>query len=700
MARKKSRWSFLAACVVLELCVVANAAPTIAAVSRTIPTTPTATSRTPTTRTLNYVIPSPTPAPPTVGNLTMGCPPPLLPNVNNLVSATCLGPCCLPCPATSVFYEPGQLENVYTITSIFRAISASACGLLSIAYLILPSRRQHPHLIVLVFALLMVPWEALGTAWLAKKENLLCKSPYEIANMTNSWFCGVQGIALQYIVLVMGCLWMLLIANLHLLTVYHCSIIQNSMSRLMIVSFFLPLALVVPVAVRKQIENPGFGSICFVSAKAASAFLFYPLAIVVSLAALMHLGTIAHMIRTKLKANTPTAVSDSTSFCRTDSRSNPISRKQSRGQTARDISLMLKQQWRPGLLALCLVIIDIIYWLFYFIETKKLLSVGPNTDWFVQWKSCLSRQAKLSMQAGLLTSTSDSAEFKTASDNAQRACSYVAKPYVPNFAWAVLSDLLPAMFGIAILIIFGSKMELWQDLRTKLFHSSKGQDGSVMMGQIEKDAKGRHVPQQKQNHQSKQQAGKIQGIKGSSDVNDEDLGGHDVPTNPYGSRVNLSLNTTPAVLGGPPSKPSVQHITNVGVGQRSPPYSSTQQNDNYNSTRGGVPQDPSNRPNWPSTYTTTSPTHGHSPTSPGGMSSYIPYNNDVPTCPSRGSIHRQHKDDVVGESSRVRLEHSQSKEGHPQRLQATPQFTADNQGSLARVASPPPVLPRNNSRRV
>jgi len=92
-----------------------------------------------------------------------------------------------------VFYEPNKLENVYTITSIFRAISASACALLAIAYLLLPNRRRHPHLIVLLFALLMVPWEGLGTAWLYKKEDLLCKNVYEIADMSNSWFCGLQG---------------------------------------------------------------------------------------------------------------------------------------------------------------------------------------------------------------------------------------------------------------------------------------------------------------------------------------------------------------------------------------------------------------------------------------------------------------------------------------------------------------------------
>jgi hypothetical protein len=117
----------------------------------------------------------------------------MVPNIYNLTTLGCTGPCCLPCPVSSVFYEPHKLENIYTVTSILRFLSATACMLLSICYLILPSRRRHPHLIVLLFAMLMVPWEALGTAWLFKKEELLCKNVYEIADMTNSWFCGVQG---------------------------------------------------------------------------------------------------------------------------------------------------------------------------------------------------------------------------------------------------------------------------------------------------------------------------------------------------------------------------------------------------------------------------------------------------------------------------------------------------------------------------
>lgn len=123
----------------------------------------------------------------------VGCPPPLVPNLLNLVSGSCMGPCCLPCPASSVFYEPNKLENIYTVTCIVRALSATACGILALSYLLLPSRRKHPHLIVLSFATLMVPWEGLGTIWMYRKKDLLCKNVYEIATMSNSWLCGLQG---------------------------------------------------------------------------------------------------------------------------------------------------------------------------------------------------------------------------------------------------------------------------------------------------------------------------------------------------------------------------------------------------------------------------------------------------------------------------------------------------------------------------
>ncbi|KAF9332698.1 hypothetical protein BG006_004415, partial [Podila minutissima] len=424
-----------------------TSAPPPAKITTTAPkvTTPapTATPTTAPTSTTDFVIPSSsslTPAPtPNAGvisgNATAGaCPPPLLPNIYSLESDSCKGPCCLPCPASSVFYAPGQLETIYTITSYLRAVSAVSCLLLFLAYVVLPSRRKHPHLLVLVFAALMVPFEGLGTVWLKQKEEVLCKNVYEITTMANSWICGVQGIAFMYLVLTILCLATLLITNLHLLTVHRGALIQNHLGKFMVLSFFLPLSLVLPVALRKQIQNPGFGSVCFVSPEIASAYFFLPLS-------------------SRIQANA-VSVGDSTSNNPSDTHSNKtLSVRQRRLQTARDISQLLKQQWRPGLLALCLLITDMIYWLFYFTEAKKLEKIGASTQWFLQWTQCLGQQALLSIQSGTLplTTTPTPAEFQAAGEVAQRACSSIAEPFVPNFAWAVLAEMTPASFRIAIL---------------------------------------------------------------------------------------------------------------------------------------------------------------------------------------------------------------------------------------------------------
>ncbi|KAF8933407.1 hypothetical protein BGZ47_010877 [Haplosporangium gracile] len=353
---------------------------------------------------------------------------------------------------------------------------------------------------------MMVPWEGLGTAWLHMKTDLLCKNIYEPTTMTNSWFCGVQGIGLMYMVLTMLCLGFLLIANLHVLTVYRSYIVQNHLTKLVVLSFFLPLSLVLPVAIRKQIENPGFGSICFVSSQAASPYFFYPLSVVVCLATLLHLGTIAFMIKTSIQNNS-VAVSDSTSFkSQSDSQSNKtISQRRRRLQTARDISQILKQQWRPGLLALCLLIVDMTYWLFYFIEAKKLERITPDTPWFVEWITCLAGQAQEALLSGQLSATSTMDDLKAVGDVAQGACARIAAPYIPSFTWAALADIMPAVFGIIVLIIFGTKFELWQDLKGRIIGEK---DTTVfIMGDVSKDSGGQHhrpLSLEEQRHQNQE----------------------------------------------------------------------------------------------------------------------------------------------------------------------------------------------------
>ncbi|KAG0370069.1 hypothetical protein BGX24_002154 [Mortierella sp. AD032] len=412
------------------------------------------------------------------------CPPPLIPNIYSLATLGCDGACCIPCPVSTAFYEPHKLENVYTIASIFRVASTLSCLFLSICYLILPSRRKHPHLIVLVFVMLMIPWEALGTAWLLQKEELLCVSAYEIAEMTNSWFCGLSGTLLPYLALVIISLGALLITNLHLLTVYRSSLIQNSLGKLMVLTLILPLGAIIPVVIKNHIMYPGFGSICFIGPDMAGAYFFLPLSIVACVGAFLHLWTIFFMVKAAIVANSASSVGNSHS------------------QSS---------------------------------NAKKLLSVKPATPWFQEWVGCLAAEVVKSAQAGRISMTSPTPDqFVAAGEYAQRACASIAAPFVPNFKWAAWADLLPAIYGVLVLIIFGSKLELWQDLRERLFGKRYPNGGNIIMGTLTKDNGSRHNVYANNKHHRNENGPLTAGDAKNESSNIE---------NPYDSQTNL----TPAI---------------------------------------------------------------------------------------------------------------------------------------------------------
>ncbi|KAF8939286.1 hypothetical protein BGZ58_010183 [Dissophora ornata] len=189
------------------------------------------------------------------------------------------------------------------------------------------------------------------------------------------------------------------------------------------------------------------------------------MSVLVCFAMLLHLGTITYLITKNIQANA--SLSSNSQGIHNP---NLLTPRQRRLQTAREISGLLKQQWRPGVFALCLVTIDFIYWLFYFMESKKLIDVGPKTPWFNEWLYCLTQQTKASIVSGILSLSNPTPEqIQMAGMEAQKVCASIATPFVPNFAWAALTDMLPAIFGSVVLGIFGSRSELWQDVRRRLF---------------------------------------------------------------------------------------------------------------------------------------------------------------------------------------------------------------------------------------
>ena len=111
-----------------------------------------------------------------------------------------------------------------------------------------------------------------------------------------------------------------------------------------------------------------------------------------------------------------------------------------------------------------------VWWLFYFVEAKKLVTSEPllSRPWFQDWVTCLSQQTTLAMNAGAVSlKNSTEQQIRAAVGEAsQQACASVAQPFVPNIVTVSLKEILPAVLGIVILGIFGSRKELWRDLKT------------------------------------------------------------------------------------------------------------------------------------------------------------------------------------------------------------------------------------------
>ncbi|KAF9433793.1 hypothetical protein BGZ76_008963 [Entomortierella beljakovae] len=383
--------------------------------------------------------------------------------------------------------------------------------------------------------------------------------------MSNSTFCGVQGTIIVYIALVMLCLAVLLIANLHVLTVFQSVIIQRNMTKLIIFTFILPLASIIPVALRKEFEYPGFGSVCFIKSDIAGPFFFYPLSIFACIGALMHLGTIGYMVKATIRA-TATSVNSAALRSHSDSQSNaPMSATKLRLLKARNITRILKKQWRAGFFAICLIAVDMTYWLFYFIEAKKAIGVNADTPWLTAWAGCIL--------------------YADPNADRQSACLDVARPNVPKFAWIVTTEVFPASLGLITFITFGSKLAFWQDVFSALFCGLRKRDSTVfVMNDITRDSEqgklGRSELQSSENFDEKQTGHRVQdyndkgGIySGESSLNPSAYNSRDILSNTFSqdftkenaipsmpSPPTATPYNTKAALGGPTRKASVRIV--------------------------------------------------------------------------------------------------------------------------------------------
>ncbi|KAF9366616.1 hypothetical protein BGX34_000084 [Mortierella sp. NVP85] len=379
---------------------------------------------------------SPPPASPGTGNSTKAivCPGPLIPNTRHLNITTCVGPCCVKCPAVNSFYEPGKVDRALNAAYVTRQISLVFVFFLMISYMVLPGKRSQPHISVLFLTVSLTLWYA--SFDVMPGVSNACINDFEQSTGRNSRLCGAQGVLIIYLTQTC-CLWCaLLIYKLHLLAVWHSDIIDRYFGWLTGFCWIFPLVFAIPVAVKNLPEFPGIGFSCLVSTANLNTYVFYPIGVYIYPAMVVHIVTVAKMIQLAVLSS---KIDNGLSALSSSSRTKFANTMQAKR--------LLRGQWRPALMLFMTMAAITTFWLFYFIEGHRLSLIGPKTSWVMSWYACI----VINHNKGL------------SPDENQAHCAKDVAEHLPSVPWLAAAELILAIVGVVVSLIFISKKEFWVD---------------------------------------------------------------------------------------------------------------------------------------------------------------------------------------------------------------------------------------------
>ncbi|CAG8737288.1 21236_t:CDS:2, partial [Racocetra persica] len=228
------------------------------------------------------------------------CPAPLIPSpIFNYTGKTCFGGCCLPCPYVNNFYPAGQIDAIYTVLSVIRVISFVGIAIIVLSYLVLPNKREHPAMIVLIFNTCLLAFLGITFFYIGNHKSIQCADDFTQATMKNNLLCGVQAFT------------------------------------------FVP-------AITSNISFD-FGAVCMVSKNISKELFWAPLAIIVVPAFLIHIATFIYVAKAQWMlardfddSSFGTIVTYSTGYLE--------------HVTSKDVLNVIKIQWRSLLLAMILLL--------------------------------------------------------------------------------------------------------------------------------------------------------------------------------------------------------------------------------------------------------------------------------------------------------------------------------------------------------
>ncbi|KAG0036197.1 hypothetical protein BGZ82_004546 [Podila clonocystis] len=430
---------------------------TITAQSTTTSTRTSGTATATPTATTDFILPSGAPSPPSPTSpitpkspLSNSCPGPLIPNSRNLTINTCSGACCIRCPAIESFYEPNVIQNVLKTTYATRQVSLAFSVFLAISYLVLPGKRAQPHISVLFLTVSLSLWYVAFD--LMPGISNACINEFEQSTSHNSKLCGAQGVLIIYLTQTSALWCSLLIYKLHLLAVWRVDFIDRHYAWFTAFCWVFPMAFAIPVAVKGIAEYPGIGFSCLVRNENLNTYLFYPTAVYMYPAMLCHVITVAKMIQLAVMSS---KIDTGLSQLSTNARMKITTTMQAKR--------LLRGQWRPALMAGAAMTSLTVFWLFYFVDAHRIANLTKETDWVLRWLQCVGVKAAEGLN----------------SDQVQTACAKTIASHLPSIPWFTAAEMLLALLGAIVAMVFISKNEFWQEwsfLLSNLF--SRGKTGS------------------------------------------------------------------------------------------------------------------------------------------------------------------------------------------------------------------------------
>ncbi|KAI8063197.1 hypothetical protein BC940DRAFT_358161 [Gongronella butleri] len=361
------------------------------------------------------------------GTIFAECPSPFLRDPLADISASsdplsCRFGCCIPCPYQNFFYYRGWFQHAYMATDIVRTISAVCALFIVISFLVLPNKRSRPSLLILNTSVAVFLYSFPAVFSLGDATRIQCANEIQPSTQDNNKLCAAQGSLLLFGSMATVTWCAALIVNLHLHTVWNLNFFQHRFWLLHLLCWGIP-ATFMSVCLGLHVVEYVFTNMCLVALDHVFHLFFYPMAIIVCPAFLLHIVTFLYIARVAFREGIRKDELHSLS-------------------SQRHMMQAVQIQWRALLLAVMGCVTVITYMLRQMTEVDAMLHVLD------EWIACM-----------LDPTTAN-----------QDACVAIVAPIMPPLGILMAAEVIVSVIGILIFIIFAKRSLFveWNDLIFKI----------------------------------------------------------------------------------------------------------------------------------------------------------------------------------------------------------------------------------------